>query len=131
MIQRLVSSLSVSGYPVRYLQYLVPVKPLLLPAAKAAGSSNGLTRTRSVNTVVCAPDDGWRYHPKNVEQFRDINKLFNVASCWIYIGICYVHLHYIDPKPPELSVKYLRQFYIYCSMHHNIFYEITNRCSYM
>jgi hypothetical protein len=21
--------------------------------------------------VVCAPDDGWRYHPKYVEQFPD------------------------------------------------------------
>ena len=28
---------------------------------------------------MCAPDDGWRYHPKHVEQFPDINKLFNVA----------------------------------------------------
>ena len=23
----------------------------------------------TVNTVVCAPDDGWRYHPKHVGQF--------------------------------------------------------------
>jgi len=22
-----------------------------------------------VDTVVCAPDDGWWYHPKHVEQF--------------------------------------------------------------
>ena len=29
-----------------YLQYLVFVRPLLLPAAIAAGSSNGLTNTR-------------------------------------------------------------------------------------
>jgi hypothetical protein len=28
-----------------------------------------------------------KYHPKYVEQFQDINKLCNVASCWIYIGI--------------------------------------------
>src|SRR5215475_1703320 len=43
----------------------------------------------AVDTVVCAPDDGWEYHPKHVEQFPDINKLCNVASCWIYeyIGI--------------------------------------------
>jgi hypothetical protein len=33
------------------------------------------------------PDDGWKYHPKHVEQFPDINKMCNVASCWIYIGI--------------------------------------------
>ena len=38
---------------------------------------------------MCAPDDGWKYHPKHVEQFPDINKLCNFASFWIYeyIGI--------------------------------------------
>src|SRR5215475_8611602 len=41
----------------------------------------------TVDRVVCAPDDGWKYHPKHVEQFPDINKLCNVACCWIYIGI--------------------------------------------
>jgi hypothetical protein len=25
----------------------------------------------AVDTVVCAPDDGWLYHPKHVEQFPD------------------------------------------------------------
>jgi hypothetical protein len=25
----------------------------------------------AVDTVVCAPDDGWWYHPKHVEQFSD------------------------------------------------------------
>jgi hypothetical protein len=40
----------------------------------------------AVDTVVCAPDDEWKYHPKHVEQFPDINKLCNVTSCWIYIG---------------------------------------------
>ena len=25
----------------------------------------------AVDTVVCSPDDGWRYHPKHVEQFPD------------------------------------------------------------
>jgi hypothetical protein len=33
----------------------------------AVGSSNGVTIPDSVNTVVCAPDDGWKYHPKRVE----------------------------------------------------------------
>ena len=51
-----------------YLQHLVLLTPLLLPAAIAAGSSNGVT---AVDTVVCAPDDGWRFHPKHVEQFPD------------------------------------------------------------
>ena len=49
----------------------------------AAGSSNGVAN--AVDTVVCAPDDGWWYHPKHGEQFPD--KLCNVASCWIYIRI--------------------------------------------
>jgi len=36
----------------------------------------------TVDTVIRAPDDGWRYHPKHVEQFADINELYIVASCW-------------------------------------------------
>jgi hypothetical protein len=39
-----------------YLQHLVFVTPLLLPAAIAADS---------------APDDGWWYHSKHVEHFSD------------------------------------------------------------
>jgi len=27
----------------------------------------------TVDTVIRAHDDGWRYHPKHVEQFADIN----------------------------------------------------------
>jgi hypothetical protein len=30
-------------------------------------------------------------NPKHVEQFPGINKLYNVASCWIYIGILLAH----------------------------------------
>jgi hypothetical protein len=41
----------------------------------------------AVNTVVCAPDDVWKYHPKHAQQFPDINNLCNVASFWIYNGI--------------------------------------------
>jgi hypothetical protein len=51
----------------------------------AADSSNGVTIPDAVDTVVCAPDDGWNYHPKHVEQFPDINKLCNVAACWMYV----------------------------------------------
>jgi hypothetical protein len=40
----------------------------------------------AVDKVVCATDDGWKYHSKHVEQFPDLNKLCNVAS-GIYIGI--------------------------------------------
>jgi len=41
----------------------------------------------TVDAIVCAPDDVWRYQPKHVQQFPEINKLCNVASCWIYIRI--------------------------------------------
>ena len=50
----------------------------------AADSSNGVTNTRCCRYSLCPLDDGWKYHPKHVEQFPDINKLCNVASCWIY-----------------------------------------------
>jgi len=26
----------------------------------------------TVITVICAPDDGWSYHPKHIEQFTEI-----------------------------------------------------------
>jgi hypothetical protein len=48
-----------------YLQHLVFVTPLLLPAAIVAGTPD------AVDTVVCAPDDGWKYHLKHLEQFPD------------------------------------------------------------
>ena len=33
----------------------------------AADSSNGVTNSRCCRYSLCAPDDGWRYHPKHVE----------------------------------------------------------------
>ena len=42
-----------------------------------------------VDTVKWAPDDGLRYHPKHVEQFADINKMYIIASCWIIIDTYY------------------------------------------
>jgi len=47
------------------------VTPLVLPAAIAAGNTNGVTIPDAVETVVYAHDDGWWYHPKHVEQFPD------------------------------------------------------------
>jgi hypothetical protein len=40
----------------------------------------------AVDTVVCAPDDGWKYHPKHEEQFTDINCV-TLQLLYIYIGI--------------------------------------------
>jgi hypothetical protein len=89
-----------------YLQHLVFVTPLLLSAAivqelepvwvccgwrtPPTAHSNQFQLfvwqiPDAVDTVVCAPDDGWRYHTKHVEQFPDINKLCKVASCLICI----------------------------------------------
>jgi hypothetical protein len=50
----------------------------------------------AIDTVECAPDDGWKYHPKYVEQFPDIDKMCNVASCWIYTYIG-IYLGCTDP----------------------------------
>ena len=46
-----------------------------------------------VGTVLCS----WWWvgiHPKHVEQFTEINKLYNVASCWSYFG---THLRSTEP----------------------------------
>jgi hypothetical protein len=59
-----------------YLQHLVFVTPLLLSVAIVEE-----LKPDAVDTGVCARDDGWKYHPKYVEQFPDIKKLCNVASC--------------------------------------------------
>ena len=32
---------------------------------------HGSMNIKAVDTVVCTPDDGWRYHPKHVDQFPD------------------------------------------------------------
>ena len=103
-----------------YLQHLVFVTPLLLPAAiaatkeknafvKLASLQYGLQHFFNVHGSVhrnniliyiqqdatlhtfiifgnCSTYFGW-YHPKHVEQFPDIIKVCNVASCWIYIRI--------------------------------------------
>jgi len=47
----------------------------------------------TVDTVTWAADDGWRYRPKHVERFTDINKLYTVASCWTIIGIAETKVH--------------------------------------
>jgi hypothetical protein len=66
----------------------------------------------AVDTVVCAPDDGWKYHPKYVKQLPDIDKLCNVASCWIYIGILLgahpvLHISRIRVNFPSLVYTFL------------------------
>ena len=55
----------------------------------AVSTVSGITETDTVDTVIWDPDGGWRYHPKHVEHFADINKLYIVASCWIIIDTYY------------------------------------------
>ena len=62
-----------------YLQHLAFVTPLLLPAAIMEELE---LIPDAADTIVYAPYDAWRYHPKHVEQLPDINKVCNVASCW-------------------------------------------------
>jgi len=61
-----------------YLQHLVFVTPLLLYAAIVEElelcNGNGVTNSRCCRYSCMRPDDGWRYHPKHVEQFPDINQ---------------------------------------------------------
>ena len=76
------------------------VKPLLLPPTTVAGSSKGLTKypmlyisskglTKYPMLYIqfWAPDDGRRNRLKHVAHFAEINKLGNVASCWLYMKI--------------------------------------------
>jgi hypothetical protein len=83
-----------------YLQHLAFVRPQLQPfvnvterelgahvtVSRASGISKTVTATfpvqsrsrkvvDAVDTMTWAPGGGWRYHPKYVEQFTDINKL--------------------------------------------------------
>jgi len=78
-----------------------------------ADSSSGVTNTICCRYSLCAPDDGWKYHPKHVEQFPDINKLCNVASCWIYIYIYWniLKMHVpINIKSPNNTSKWQMGF---------------------
>ena len=84
-----------------YLQYLAVLRPLLLPVlpvVRVTGWELVPIQSRSrqvavkvsimpdtVDTVIWAPDDWWRYQPKHAQQFADINKLYIVASYWIII----------------------------------------------
>ena len=77
-----------------YLQHLVFVTPLLLPVAIAADSSNGVINTRCCR-YSCMRSWWWVEVPPEIcRGVSRYNKLCNVASCWIYIGI---YLRCTDP----------------------------------
>ena len=94
-----------------YLQHLLFVTPLAIMVWQIPDV---------VDTVVCAPDDGWRYHPKRVEQFPDVNKLCKVASCWIYIEILSQYLLHVLVSTPRAHPRGVP----WCTMHIDIYYTI-------
>jgi len=53
------------------------VRPILLPAASLAAMEHWCVQ-------FWAPDDGRKNGQKHVERLAEINKLWNVASCWLY-----------------------------------------------
>jgi hypothetical protein len=75
------------------LFYLETALHVSLGTAIAAGSSNEIPD--AVDRVVCAPDDGWWYHPKHVLQFPDkINNIrlhlvgYALECCLTYFSKC-------------------------------------------
>jgi len=59
------------------------------PATFTTGSSTGLINARYCRYSVMGAWWWVKYHPKHVEQLKDLNKLYFVASCWIIIVILY------------------------------------------
>ena len=53
----------------------------------AAGSRKVWQSTRCCVYCFWTPDDGRKKRLKHVEHFTEINKLFNVASYWLYLEI--------------------------------------------
>ena len=87
-----------------YLQHLVFVRPLLLPAAITACSSNGLTNTGCCK-YSCMRSSWWvEVPPETCRAVSRYNKLCNVASCWTYE----VYLNILTMHGP-INVKMMHQ----------------------
>ena len=65
-----------------HIQRQAFVRPLTLPAASLARLVPDKYLTLYVQ--FWAPDDGWKNSLKHVQHLTEINKLRNVASCWLY-----------------------------------------------
>jgi len=86
----------------------------------------------AADTVVCAPDDGWRYHPKHVEQFQiyEVNTFINSNTyptrCNVtqFISIWKL-LHMFRVVPPPI----IRSAYN-CTTASGICHTITAICRY-
>jgi hypothetical protein len=77
------------------------------------------------DTVTWAPDDGWRYHPKHIERFTDINKMYIVASketlplpVYVFLLLCMfcsVYSVFVVPIG-TIRLPWLRFFYAFSSV---------------
>jgi len=73
-------------------------------------TASGIIETVTVDTVIWPPDDWWRYHPKHVEQFADINKLYIVTSCWTVIDTYYAMHGSLNIKQLNLPLCWCWQY---------------------
>ena len=69
-----------------HIQRQVFIRPILLPAASQASGRQQYWSDKYVTLYVqfCAPGNGRKDRLKRVECLTEINKLRNVASCWLY-----------------------------------------------
>ena len=83
------------------------------------------------DTVTWAPDDGWRYHPKHVEQFAEINKLYIVESCWIIIDTYYAMHGPLNVKIAGILNEDRYKFFYHISLNpswcENVFLDVSFR----
>jgi hypothetical protein len=82
-----------------YLQHPVFVTPLLLPAAIAAGSSNGVTNTRCYRYSSLRSWWWVAVPPETCRTVSSWNKLRNVTSCWMYIRELFKRCKYVISLP--------------------------------
>jgi hypothetical protein len=107
---------------IRHLVYVTlyrwPFGVQVAPSTIAADSSNGVTNTRCCR-YSCMRSWWWvEVPPETCRAFPDINKLCNVASCWIYeyIGIllgvhCILHIsrirvnvHWVQKEGTQICI---------------------------
>jgi len=74
-----------------HIQREVFVRPIMLPAASLA----------RLCVQFWAPDDGRKNRLKHVERLTEINKLWNVASCWLYAANILAMLGHMNVRSVE------------------------------
>jgi hypothetical protein len=90
----------------------------------------------AVYTVVCTPDDGWKYHPKHVKLFPHINKLCNFASSWIYSynGLLLgarpiLHISMLRVKILQIIYRFIRSTFVGLFFIYTLFVRLMRKVS--